>query len=197
MGLARSIKKEKHDEMFDDAWEHCSRPALVPAYFPCGESQGLAGAERRSTKLLSFNVLIGGRVKFTIFVPVEAQDRDQLKATIKSLFPGSDSTTTERATGTTIVIDWKNLDALADPLEEPNQAQREIDPQELLSQVSAKSTECDVCESPEGPFIVVEVSNGKGPTRWFAVCSDECLQVTLQRCCLSHYLNYRNRSKQR
>ena len=148
-------------------------------------------------------------MKVTLYVPVGAQDQDQLKATIKRLFPGSDPTTTELATGTTGIDDWQNLDSLDDlsnaqpvyspfikfPVTDPqkefsqscSEVHREIDPQELLSQVSAEFTECEVCQSPEGPFILVEVSNGEGPTRWFAVCSDECLLVTLHKCYLSQF----------
>lgn len=144
-------------------------------------------------------------MKVTFFVPVGAQDQDQLKATIKRLFPGTDPTTTERATGTT-GIDWQNLDSLADllnaqavyspfikftltdPPEEPSQEQREflsqlgievhreLDPQELLSQVREQFTECEVCQKPEGPFILVEVSDDEGPARWLAVCGEDCLQ---------------------
>jgi hypothetical protein len=100
-------------------------------------------------------------MKVTFFVPVGAQSQEQLKATIKRLFPGTDPATTERATGTT-GVDWQNLDSLGDLLNaqpvyspfikftlvdpgEPSQAQREflsqpgievhreIDPEELLS----------------------------------------------------------------
>jgi hypothetical protein len=94
---------------------------------------------------------------------VTAHSQDELKATIKRLFPGADPQETQRATGTSN-IDWQNLDSLADLLNaqpvyspfikftlvdpgEPSQAQRdflsqpgievyrEIDAQEVLSQV--------------------------------------------------------------
>jgi hypothetical protein len=46
---------------------------------------------------------------------VAAQSQDELKATIKRLFPGADPQETQRATGTSN-IDWQNLDSLADLL---------------------------------------------------------------------------------
>lgn len=102
-------------------------------------------------------------MKVTFHVPV-TQGQDQAKAMVMRLFPGSDPQVTQRAIGTSN-INWQDLDSLADlldahvvyspfvtftltePITEPSQeqcdflsqpgieVQREIDPQELLSQL--------------------------------------------------------------
>lgn len=105
-------------------------------------------------------------MKITYYVPVKAQEQEQLLATVKRIFPGSTAKITQRATGTSN-IDWQNLESLADLLEakpiyspfvaftidapesysRDQQAvitrpgveiHREIDPQELLNEIKGE-----------------------------------------------------------
>jgi hypothetical protein len=54
-------------------------------------------------------------MKTTYHVPTTKQDQEQVKATVKRLFPGSSPTITQRAIGT-LNINWQDLDSLADLL---------------------------------------------------------------------------------
>src|SRR5436305_1793129 len=44
-----------------------------------------------------------------------------------------------------------------------------------------QTTQCEVCQKTEGPFIQVEVSDGESPPQWLAVCGDVCLQQVILR----------------
>jgi hypothetical protein len=109
-------------------------------------------------------------MKVTYSLPTTKEQQAELIASIKRLFPGTEPTVTQRATGTSN-IDWQNLDSLADLLnakptyspfvvfsldpaptaysqeqqniiEQPGvEIKRDIDAQELLNQIQREREE--------------------------------------------------------